>query len=696
MRAGIYTARSGEQDFGYLNAMVAAGDARLLGERYDGRGRKHIVVEVAGRGGKYQANPAIRIGREFFSAAIKDYADWREKWWREAIQNAVDAGADVIRCSVETIENGADSFNVVVCDDNGSGMSEEVLLDKFLVLGATTKKAGTTTGGFGKAKELLLLPWISWKVETGNVVVGGQGADYEVSYIARARRGTRLTVHMPLDESTHVPACESFLGKCYLPRISFYVNRKPRRAALRKGEQVKEFSGKAAVYYDKRKSDYDRVIIRANGLYMFSEFISADVPGTIVVELLRPSVELLSANRDGFRDHELRWEMRKFADRLATDATQELKSKRGLIRKKFRGSGKFAAARTETLAAALLESLGPMVPRGGKGADRGLVLSSAQEKEIATVIETMAGAEQPEREFSEWGEGSTAAQPAPPINLRPSVELAKAMLEGTEVRGPTHMEAIAKQLAWEPDFFLYNNIEGWRVPKKFYPEKMAPTIRKLLRFWAELCRFALVGLGSEFQYGVGFVFDHNVHGMHVAEDGENWLLINPFVETRPSDRIFSLGKKGDVDQIWSTVVHEVTHMADGIDYHGDSYASALTRNFGLLRRTERPIERIRKACAARSKGPKKPKLPSKEKQLAALGALYSLSGPREKTIDQLNKLVVVPVGRIDGWDLNGLEARGWIDSRWDAGVELMRYSINEAGIKRLMKLQKAPTQRRTA
>jgi hypothetical protein len=693
MRAGIYTARAGEKKYGYLDAMVAAGDAVFLGERYDPQGRKHIAVEVPPRGKRARRNAgarrAIRIGREFFTAAIKDYADWREKWWREAIQNAVDAGANNIEC---IIDERADSI-MVACQDNGVGMSEEVILDKFLVLGATTKIAGGTTGGFGKAKELLLLPWLSWSIRSGNVLVEGEGASYEVSHTREAVHGTQLIVHMPRDEATHEPAAKAFISKCYLPRVRFHVNGEVAKANLKQGELVKEFGDKAAVYYDKRSSSYTQMLIRANGLYMFEQYISSEVPGTIVVELLQPSIELLSANRDGFRDSELRWSMRKFADRLATDATQELKSKKGLIRKRFKGSGKFKATSTDTLTAALLESLGAMIPRGKQGRQE-LTMSAGQQRELEKMLLSMGGAEQPEKSFGDWGDGSTGEQPAPPINLRASAELAKAMLDGTEVQGTAHMEAIAKQLAWEPDFYLYNNIEGWRVAKKFFPERMPPFVRKLLRFWAECCRFILLALGSDYEYGVGFVFETEVGGMHVVEDGENWLLLNPFKGTRPSDRLYSLSKKEDVDDIWATAVHEVTHMADGIDYHGDTYASALTRNFGKLRRTSKQVDRIRKAISARG--------PSKLPRLRSIEIAEQVYRVLERTSAWLDVYEIQERTeyrpRVNADDLAAMEARGWIASRWDDEKVGLVYSETDHGFHWFLKRMQAREKkaRRTA
>ena len=48
----------------------------------------------------------ITIPREYYQTAKKTYGDynWQEAWWREAIQNSVDAGATEIYCDVNEEE----------------------------------------------------------------------------------------------------------------------------------------------------------------------------------------------------------------------------------------------------------------------------------------------------------------------------------------------------------------------------------------------------------------------------------------------------------------------------------------------------------------------------------------------------------------------------------------------------------------
>ena len=211
---GTYAAVSGTPAFGMLNAMVVAGDAVLLDERYDALGAKWTTVEIGGHAphaAEHTPNAMMRMrssAREFV-AVLKDYVAWPEAWWREAIQNAVDAGATQVDCTVEELPDGQWKCT---CTDNGSGMDERTLYDIFLVAGATSKGAGDT-GGFGQAKKLLFVAWGYWEIHTRDLLVVGQNDMHEdhpvpASYI----QGTRLTATMPADLHTDLAAAMETRG----------------------------------------------------------------------------------------------------------------------------------------------------------------------------------------------------------------------------------------------------------------------------------------------------------------------------------------------------------------------------------------------------------------------------------------------------------------------------------------------------
>lgn len=617
---GVYTARAQDPAYGGLEARVDEGRAVYLGERHDPDGTKYIAVEVPGAVGLTpNMGGAIRIGREFFTTALRDYHDWQEKWWREAIQNSVDAGATQIDCRVESVPEG---FAVSVTD-NGRGMDEDVLINKFLVLGGTTKTQGDTRGGFGKAKELLVLPWLAWSIHTRDRKVVGAGLDYQ-SDPATYRHGTEIRVVMPADQTTHESAAIAFISKCNLPGTRFTVNGQKYKADLEPGEELRSFEGKATLYYDK-KGKVHGLYVRTMGLYMFEMWVSDSVKGTLVVELTGSSVELLTANRDGIRDYELKRGIERYVNELAADVSSALKKKQGLIRERFEGTGKFTGASERDLRSAMLNHLEELQP--AEQTKRGLVLSDGQRSVLTEIVQQIGAGE---------GSASVPEEEEGKLNMRVNGEMATAMLDATVMPGPTAVEAAIKQLAWEPDFYLINEVEGFRVPRLFYPDGMTPGVKKLVRAWAEMCRFVLIQLGCATPYGVGLIFDRQTGaayqggGANRDEKGEHWLLLNPFrvtgqigIEKPSKESLFSVTDENDVNWLYAAAVHECTHMADGITYHDESFSSAFTRNVAKCAGKDKQVRAIIKAIRAR--GPRAEGTASKPRSSEKARALPPLA-----------------------------------------------------------------------
>ena len=612
----IQIASADEDRYGELLALVEQKKGKFLGERYDDRGVKQIAVEA-----KTDAKPneQIRIGREFFTTALRDYADWQEKWFRECIQNSVDGGATKVDIVVQETPDGV----IVSCEDNGRGMDRDVLLNKFLVLGGTTKVgAGGSTGGFGKAKELLVLPWLTWSVHTRDALVEGSGIEYEVKD-APYLSGTKLTVVMPVDQATRAAAAEAFIEKCYLTGITFTVNGKVINSRLRKGEELLDFDGKATLYHNKKaEGNYAALLVRANGLYMFYIYVTAGVPGTLILELTRPSIELLSANRDGFRDFGLKKSVEQYINQLAKDTASALRKKKGMIREKFRGTGKFEVTHRD-LQSAMLESEGAILPATK-------TMSADQVEKIAEVLDYVEKQAE-EEEGTSWTMASDeSAQPVPV--LRANGDLARAMLDDLKIAGTTQLEAAIAQLSWTPDFFLINEIENFRVPSTLKPGKMAVRVKQLLTYWAELCRFILIQLGSKTKYGVGFIVSEEVAAAHLHEGGEDWLLLNPFKkkpkvkeyswEEAEAGEFYALSDKDDLAWLYAAAVHECTHIADGVIYHDESFSTAFTVNVAKTSGKLKQLGAIRKAIVARQE---KAPVPAGEPQVKLKAHNYIVS-----------------------------------------------------------------------
>lgn len=603
LRSGLYQASSISGAFGPLAGMIADGRAKFEGEHLDWRGVKQILALV-GYQGYRTGNPQIGIAREFFTTVLKDYDDWQEKWWREAIQNAVDAGAKRVECRAEELEDG--SWKISIADD-GAGMDYNTLIDKFLMLGATTKVIGVgAAGGFGKAKELLILPWLRWTVHTRNFAALGQGVEYDITE-APMRKGTFLEVVMPADQHTSIAGCLAFLQKSDLPGLRFEVFSRYKnhewhteqstvRAKLKAKKLIDEVPGKAKLYVTKVDYTSSYMYVRVNGLFMFSRYMTALPRQQLITEITAPSVEILTANRDGFRDYDVRRAIDTLADEVSKDVRSAIARKAGMVRKKYEGAGKFRAPKLQGEA---LSVIGPIAPT-----DKGVTKLSIEDlRMLAEVIRR----------------NQTAAEA---IGAMPNPELARDLMD-IKFDGANHVEEAIKQLVWEPDFFLVNDIEGYRIPRKFTPERMTPRIFRLAKVWTELCRYVLMQLGHYQPFGVGFGFSEHAAAQYLPDDGEHWLLLNPFVDVRERKEIWSPSKPDHIKWLYAAAVHECTHLADGITYHDEAFAAALTYN---IAKTADGFRKVRGLVAKiKMRGAAAPDLP-------ATNPVANISGLRRRLI----------------------------------------------------------------
>jgi len=591
-------------------SMIESGLAHFLGERYDEDTTDRLVL-VLFSPDPYAArsNPEMKVSSNFYTSILKDYESWEEKWWREVIQNAVDSGTRKIELGYEEQEDGS---AIVSCRDYGRGMDEDTLLNKFLVLGGSSKADALTgaTGGFGKAKELILLPWLTWSIHTRDLLATGTGTKYEVRKVERID-GTLVQVAMPADKKTRPALAINFVKKCYLPKIEFTLRHgsigkleeQTIEADLKPVKEIEEMAGKAVLYHNPAdRMDWVRLLVRSNGIYHFSIDIDSAVPGLLILELTGRSIDLLTANRDGFRDAEIRREVSTFVNKVAKDVRSALKKKAGAMRTVFKGTeGKFEAkiedVRREVLASAEFKK------QKGK-------LDKSEIERVARTVEVIFEERVREIEVEDAGENEDERIPhhdQRPPEMRPDAEIARTLLS-IDMNGPAHVEAALKQLAWAPDFYIINEEPDspswrettvWKVPKRFLPAHMTPGLRRLARLWAELCRLVLIQLGSERPFGVGWVFSEGTQAAFTRDQGQDWLLLNPFrLGSMDRGKLWSTSEE-DLDTLYALAIHECTHLANGVIHHDEAFSSALTYNIAKTLGGQRLARAVRRAVVAR-------------------------------------------------------------------------------------------------
>jgi len=132
----------------------------------------------------------LRVPKKFFhDERIRVYADWRSAIVRELFQNSIDAGAGRIAMDLAVVpaetafgrrkdDDGQAHAVRVVFQDDGSGMTPDVIDNVFFEIGRSTKTDGSQTGGFGRARLALAFGSDRYLFVTNGRFVEGDGAEY--------------------------------------------------------------------------------------------------------------------------------------------------------------------------------------------------------------------------------------------------------------------------------------------------------------------------------------------------------------------------------------------------------------------------------------------------------------------------------------------------------------------------------------
>lgn len=599
----IHQACSFDPEYFDLLAAVTAGEAELVYEQYLSAYIKCIAVKPTKR-----SNPQIGYSARKFKMILQDYSDWRKAWWREVIQNAVDAGADNVQLDVRdpTDEDNSDysyfstlpsiahlgaidltKTKIVRCIDNAGGMSDDILFNKFLMMGGTGKEGVTgAVGGFGVAKELILLPWIVWTVRTQNKLVVGRGLDYEIlekPYYP----GTIIEVVMPSDCHTQAYQANYVITKSYLPDVTFTVgeNQQSQKiiANFSGDTPVKDApGGTAKVTHKKSAYSQSEVLVRVVGprgaLFMFNEHVGVSLPGYFIADIDGAlTTKYLTTNRDGFSKEGQA--LKNVINGIVAEAAKDVLS----FKRKFSDTFKrvYEGSATERFTTKEIQA---------KAIEELAELPKLQTEQIKYKLGSLT--EEAVRQANEEAVESADKQGKLLNNYIPMParsETVSGAFDAALSEGLNTVEIMAKQLMWRPDFILINEKQGYVPPADYYPEFMSSRAVRLLRVWGELCRFALISLGYEGTYGIGFQFSDSAGAAHVIEGSSevrNFLVINPLkVDIKKGEQTTKmLDPKKDLDWLWAAAIHEVTHMVDDISYHDESFAAALTCNIAKTRR----------------------------------------------------------------------------------------------------------------
>lgn len=641
---GLYVAHSDNEGYGALQSFVVLGLGRVVAENLEDGGHKSILVRIGdsatGRGAhKNPEEPSaefagiVRVGDEFYSRALDEYSPPMLMWWREVIQNSVDAGeryfggdGDPIRIRT-TIEDKPDGTQVLTCEDNCGGMSLDVLQANFLTISGSGKRNDTSAmGGFGIAKELILFPWIGYEIHTQDSLIAGSKGDWKGKRVPRLD-GTRVSVHVQGDAKVRSTVADpiTVIERSYLDGPRFTVNGEYIHAALDVGDEIPfdgtDHNGQTlmSLYHKPRarksKGLFVRKVGKIGSLYMFEKSIDSTVPGYLCLELTGPSKQTMTAQRNRLKDV-FEYKLERFLRTLSKDQMTVLRKKKNALHKKW--EGKRYRIESDGELASLLHQIA--------GRPENFTDETNLEKVCAIFEENEKNraAEETESPTSEV-EGPTSGvehvvpddEPGGPRELITSmpgefVSLIKELIAGA---GASTIDTTIRQISHSAAFYIHNEVEDYRVPKKLQPTDDAgrPTMsgaaQKLARFWAELCRAILIAYDGErfVTYGIGWIFDTEFRGgnyettlgEYIRESGNDWLLLNPYKDGLIKGKLYSLRSDADLTQIFSIAMHECAHLVGDSCGHDESFAAALTTMIRRAAKVGRYLRKIRDVVVKR-------------------------------------------------------------------------------------------------
>lgn len=490
----------------------------------------------------------VAIGSEFFAKARNDYDNWQWAIVREFMQNSIDCASKNIRVNVFC----KDDVTTMVVENDGTPMTRQILLDKLLCLGGSGKNFEGTTGGFGKAKEILYFCHRSYTIESGDLMVEGNGAVYNLSDGHPCLDGTRSTIVIDGDHAGEIlQALDKFASYAQWNGNLMVTDGDDDfvkfHCGLRKGSARRDL-GFGQVYTN--KSHKYTMVVRMNGIPMFTYPTGFD--RCVVVELAGQSDGVLTSNRDGLRQP-YKQELSDFITELSVDKRSALKARDVPRYVHYSGSKlshynrlDVAKVVTGSVSAKPSQDVESVDPIRGVDVDGNQVVQASVESVEST---------------DKWGSSARAYSTSAYTCEVPE----RVVTLGTD--------------------FILKNETGLKVPNHFDPAstEFSSYSEKLVRIWGRLVLEMHRLFDYEASFSVGFIFDDGDVGATEAQYekgnyGEVYYL-NP-AEVVEQTRTFSKSfkkrfKLTERDRLISIAAHEFVHGL-GYGWHDERYANKLT------------------------------------------------------------------------------------------------------------------------
>jgi hypothetical protein len=457
----------------------------------------------------------------FVKSAKNQYADINTAIVREAVQNSVDAGASEIQIKIE------ESF--VKISDNGCGMNEELLISAMLTMSGSYKATTGAIGGFGAAKEILLFQHSNYIIHTQDNYVVGSVLEYELSK-KEYRQGTAITMHFhptyEFDKTVFMNSAIAWLQKCDIKaKVTINGDSIP---TLKVKKLIKTFDW-GNLYCDDSKNVNSHMHVRINGVCMFSPYIG-DINKSIVMEITKPSTEILTSNRDGFQ-----YEYAEIVQKLIEEITID-KSSFGRLHNtisRFQGNS----------AVFINKIIDSITRRQGN-------LSEIS----ATVVRTALV------EIKEKVESGN-------MNITEANTKLREISNSIDSKDSWVIDMSIKDHINDVDFYIQIDDKGYeKIPVEISPSlKMKKKYRKLACLWKAALKHVFQSNYIDANFCIGWIVSEKTQAMYSNRDGLELFLLNPYY----INKLEVADKKELVYNILMLACHEVSHRRN--KYHDERF-----------------------------------------------------------------------------------------------------------------------------
>jgi len=468
--------------------------------------------------------PQVIVSNEFFKKERDNYTNWRFCFWRELLQNSIDAGSTVINISLKDMFNKTYS-TLVTFDDNGTGFDANVRDNIFFNLGRTNKGQEGDIGGFGKARVLVCFSQNNYQIISQDWRVTGEGGSYDIhsnSYY----KGCNVIVDVDAEIDDMHTALYQYLQLSQL-NCDVYVNGDKWDKWCHRRRYTDSLSF-GRIYVNKSGGNHSGyLIVRVDGVPMFTRYIG--IKPQIVVEIdADKSREVLLSNRDMLKQ-DYQTELDTLIKKLSTETKTGLrKSTKKWITSPGRSR---VTVRKRNL---VKENSVPLEM------DNKIIYADLSHKDKYASKDKIG--------MKMFGPEKMKFIPMPPVDDTVLSSIILLETDNPKVR----------------KVFPRYDVNKWGE---------GGNRKKLLRQWTIVCNFAIQELlkhkeKETLTWRPGFVFSDYAAAKHVSFS-DNIFLLNPV--DKDGKIVYGLRDKKSWTKMIILACHEVAHVEEG--YHDESFVS---------------------------------------------------------------------------------------------------------------------------